>query len=114
MSSTDFDTAELDKAELSLQFHEEQLKPVALQLPGPHFPLAPDREGATSYWEERVDGVPPILTIDDDQVEELLRDRWAQEPQLAELVPALLKLAKQLEPDEEVEEDLDPYIYRMF
>jgi len=109
MSSTD-----LDKAELSRRFHDEQRTAVARQLPGPHFPMAPDRERATIYWEERENGVPPILTIDDDQVEELLKARWEQEPQLAELVPALLKLARQLEPDEEAEEDLDPYIYRMF
>jgi len=109
MSSTDS-----DKVELALRFHEEELKPVAEHLPGPHFPLAPDREAAASYWEERSDGVPPVLTIDDDQVEELLRAQWAQEPRLAELVPALLKLARELEPDENVEEDLDPYIYRMF
>ncbi len=109
MSSID-----LDKAELIRRFHEEQLKPVAEQIPGPHFALGPDREGAVTYWQERSDGIPPIVTIDGAQVEEQLKQRWAQEPQLAELVPALLKLAKELEPDEEVEEDLDPYIYRMF
>ena len=109
MSSTD-----PDRGERARRFHDEELARVAGQLPGPHFPMAPDRQGATSYWEDRSDGVPAILTIDDAEMEELLRAQWAKEPPLAELVPALLALARELVPEDEVEEDLDPYIYRMF
>ena len=109
MSST-----ELERKELARRFHDEKLEPVARQLTGPHFPLAPDREGATSYWEDRSDSIPVILTIDDDEIEELLKAQWAGEAPLADLVPSLLDLARKLVPDEEVEEDLDPHIYQMF
>jgi hypothetical protein len=76
--------------------------------------ILPDRQGVTRESEDRSDGVPAILTIDEAEIEELLRAQWAKEPPRAELAPALLARARELVPEEEVEEDGDPYIYRMF
>jgi len=105
------------KEALLQDFYAERLAPIAKSLHSrgvEFFALQPNPE-ATSYYLDRNDVSDYIFKIDSEDIGQQLREHWIREghSELIELVEPLLELAGQLRQQEEISEDVSPYIYAM-
>ncbi len=80
-----------------------------------HFPVAPDRAIASYYINRAADSESCISEFDGSALASLLRARWADRPELLELIPALVDLRESVIPAAKDDDgDISPFIYEMF
>lgn len=100
------------------RFYVDRLEPAARRLwerGVAFFPLGPDPT-ETTYYVAPPTG-PDFSTLDDESgCGEALRQMWSSEgyPELAELVPELMAIARELEVVEEEMTDISPFVYVMY
>jgi hypothetical protein len=100
------------------RFYREQLVRVARELLARgvrSFPLGPEPQQPT--WYRAVPpGEPELIEFEAETAEAQLRDHWQREglPELARLAPALLALARALEPSAEQSAEVSPFVYVMY
>ena len=108
--------SEQERDELAERFFEERLRPIAetLQSQGGRFFPLKGSETASSYFAKREGPGGKSCEVEAERIAEQLGQLWANDPLLLELIDPLVKLAEQLESEEDATEDLEPYIYSMF
>lgn len=100
------------------RFYVERLEPAARRLRErgvAFFPLGPD-PSETTYYVAPPTG-PDFFPLDDEATcGEALRQTWSSQgyPELAELVPELMAIARELELVEEETADISPFVYVMY
>lgn len=100
------------------RFYAERLEPAARRLRErgtQFFPLGPDL-AATTYYVAPPTG-PDFSSLEDEAAcGAALREMWSSQglPELAELVPELMALARELEVVEEETADISPFVYVMY
>ena len=100
------------------RFYVERLEPAARRLRErgvEFFPLGPDSTAAT--WYVVPPAGPDFISLDDEAAcAATLTGMWSAQglPELAELVPHLMALARELEVVEEETTDISPFVYVMY
>ena len=99
------------------KFYEKKLVPTAARLHARgvrFFEFGPNPE-AESWYEPGPAEEPEFVTVEPEDCERRLRELWEGQglPELAKLTRDLMKLAKQLEVEEEPSAELSPDIYIM-
>ncbi|MBK7949410.1 MAG: hypothetical protein IPK00_11890 [Deltaproteobacteria bacterium] len=100
------------------RFYVERLEPAARRLRErgvEFFPLGPDPSAKT--WYVAPPTGPDFSSLDDEAAcGEALREAWTSQgyPELAELVPELMAIARELEVVEEETADISPFVYVMY
>ncbi len=105
MSSTDDKLA---------KFWRELLKPTAERLTARGANLLDTGISGTS-WSDPPSDVPELGELSPAQLEDQLRARFesAGLKELADIVPDLMRLATELRPSEDTDEEVDPFVYVM-
>lgn len=103
MSSTD--------DERIARFFDEILAPAARRCRAPLL----DAGKSGSSWQSPPGDVPDLGELSPDSLGEALQARLVAEgfPELAELVPELMRLAEALRPSGQVDDEVDPFVYVM-
>ena len=99
------------------RFFARKLVPAAQTLQGRDvrfFPLGPD--AAESWYEDGPAGEPEFVEIEVEDCERMLREMWERDgmPELAALAADLMKLAREIELDEEQSDDVSPFMYVIY
>ncbi len=100
------------------RFFTKKLVPVAEKLRGRGVRLlsvAPHHK-AESWYEDGTHGEPDFAEIDPADCARMLRDMWERQdlPELAALAADLMRLAREIEFDEEQAADVSPFLYVMY
>ncbi len=79
-----------------------------------YFPAGPDA-GQASYYVPRADAGNYVSEFESARFEQVLRTRWASDPELLDLIPDLVALFEVTTLDDGDERgDVSPFIYEMF
>lgn len=102
-----------DRRKLS-KFWRKRFGPAAEQLSARGASLL-DAEASGSSWSEPPGDVPELTELSPEDLERELIARLEAEglEELAELIPDLMRLAAELRPSLESQDELDPYVYVM-
>jgi len=102
-----------DRRRLS-KFWRKRFGPAAARLSARGASLL-DEQASGSSWSEPAADVPELTELSPGDLEaQLIARLEAQDlAELAELIPDLMRLAAQLRPSLESEDELDPYVYVM-
>ena len=100
------------------KFFAKRLLPVAesLRARGVRLlPVAPHAE-AESWYEDATRGEPDFTEIEAEDCERALREMWERQglPELAALAADLMRLARDLDLDEEQAAEVSPFLYAMY
>ena len=97
------------------RFFEERIAPAAERLRARgvrFFPLGPTPEQAS--WYKGPPGGADFFALESSALEAALRARWEDSPELAELAPRLVELARALDIQDEGPGEISPFVYVMY
>ena len=96
------------------KFWRDRLAPAAKKLKSRGKELL-DVETSGSSWKVPASDVPELSDLSPATLEEQLRTRFQVEglEELADIIPELMKLADDIRPSGETDEEIDPFVYVM-
>ncbi len=97
------------------KFWEEQLGPALENLQLRQKDLL-DYQKTGSSWEKPADEIPDLCELSQSQIENELKTRFNADQlfELAEIVPDLMKLAREIRPTNDQAKELDEFVYVMY